>query len=150
MKNALIAFGSTTGNTAEVAEWVAEALAHKGLTVESADCAGLSTGGLCAPYDLIVFGCSTYGEDEIEIQEDFEPILDDLKNTDIDGKKVAVFGCGDSSYPHFCGAVDEIEKRVHACGGKLITHSLKIDDPHPDSRDDIVNWATALALATAA
>jgi flavodoxin I len=147
MKNALVAFGSTTGNTAEVANWIAETLGRKGLTVESADCAGLSTGGLCAPYDLIVFGCSTYGDDEIEIQEDFEPILDDLENTDISGKKVAIFGCGDSAYPHFCGSVDAIEKRVGACGGELIVTSLKVDDPHPDSQDEIIAWATGLAKA---
>jgi len=147
MTKALIAFGSTTGNTAQVADWVFEALGEKGLEVKLEDCAAAAAGGLCDTYDLIVLGSPTYGDDPIEIQEDFEPILDSLEETGISGKKVAVFGCGDSSYFHFCGAVDVIEKRVRECGGELVVDSLKIDDPHFDHEDEIRTWAAQVASA---
>lgn len=147
MTKALIAFGSTTGNTAEVAGWIAEALSEKGIDAKAEDCANARLTDLCADYDLIVLGCPTYGDDEIEIQEDFAPLLDDLEVSGIDGKKVAIFGCGDSSYFNFCGAVDVIENRVNECGGRRIVESLKIDDPHDSHRDEIVAWSGNVAAA---
>ena len=147
MAKALIAFGSTTGNTAEVANWVFDTLSANGMEVTLEDCAASDPSGLCDPYDLVVFGCPTYGDDEIEIQEDFELILDELEKSGVSGKKVAVFGCGDSSYFHFCGAVDVIEERAQACGASLAIESLKIDDPHPDHEDEIRSWSAKLAEA---
>ena len=41
---------------------------------------------------MILFGCSTWGDDEIELQDDFVPIYDDLDQAELAGKKVAVFG----------------------------------------------------------
>ncbi|HLL60788.1 MAG TPA: flavodoxin domain-containing protein, partial [Candidatus Nitrosocosmicus sp.] len=41
--------------------------------------------------------------------------------------KFAVFGCGDSSYTNFCGAVLHLEEFVQKTGGKLVTDSLRID-----------------------
>ena len=147
MTKALIAFGSTTGNTAEVADWIAASLGGKGIEAKTEDCAAAGVSGLCANYDLVVLGCPTYGDDEIEIQEDFLPLLDDLEQAGIEGKKVAVFGCGDDSYFHFCGAVDEIEKRVRQCGGELIVASLKINDPHADRKAEILAWSERIAAA---
>lgn len=147
MTKALIAFGSTTGNTAEVADWIAAALAAKGIDAKTTDCASTKLTGLCADYDLVIFGCPTYGDDEIEIQEDFAPLLDDLEVAGVEGRKVAVFGCGDSSYFHFCGAVDVIEKRVEECGGTRIVDSLKIDDPHDSRRAEILAWTGQVAAA---
>lgn len=147
MTKALIAFGSTTGNTAQVADWVFETLEKKGLDVKLEDCATVNPNGLCDTYDLIVLGCPTYGDDPVEPQEDFEPILEDLNETGISGKKVAIFGCGDSSYFHFCGAVDLIENRVKECGGQLVADSLKIDDPHYDHEDEVRAWTAQVAAA---
>lgn len=147
MTKALIAFGSTTGNTADVANWIASALSAKGIDTKTEDCATAKPTDLCDGYDLIIFGCPTYGDDEIEIQEDFAPLLDDLAIAGVDGKKVAVFGCGDSSYFHFCGAVDVIENRVGECGGTLIVESLKIDDPHDSRKDEIRAWSDRIAAA---
>lgn len=147
MTKALIAFGSTTGNTAEVADWIAAALAAKGIDAKTTDCASAKLTGLCADYDLVIFGCPTYGDDEIEIQEDFAPLLDDLEVAGVEGKKVAVFGCGDSAYFNFCGAVDVIEQRVEECGGRRIVDSLKIDDPHDSRRAEILAWSDQVAAA---
>lgn len=150
MTRALIAFGSTTGNTAEVATWVAEVLADKGIDAETEDLATAKLTGICKDYDLVVLGCPTYGDDEIEIQEDFAPLLDDLDGSGIEGKKIAIFGCGDSSYFHFCGAVDVIEERVKECGGERIVESLKIDDPHDSHRDEITAWSNRVATTASA
>lgn len=148
MPKALIAFGSTTGNTAEVASWIAANLAEKGIEAKTEDCATAKLNGLCQGYGLVILGCPTYGDDEIEIQEDFQPLLDDLGGAGVEGKKVAVFGCGDSSYFHFCGAVDVIEKEVKDCGGTLIVDSLKLDDPHASRKGEILEWSNRVAAAT--
>lgn len=148
MANALVLFGSLTGNTLEVADWIADTLTAEGLTIKSVDCAEVrNVDDLCAPYDLIVFGSPTYGDDPCEVQEDVEPVLENLEATGIGGKNVAVFGLGDSSYPHFCGAVDLIAERVAECGGMLIGDPLRVDDPHGDHADAIRAWARAVATA---
>lgn len=146
MSKVLVAFGSLTGNTMSVAEWVTETLKDEGHSTEMMDCADVSSPkGLCGPYDLIVLGSPTYGDDPCEVQEDFEPVLDALESTGVQGKRVAVFGCGDSTYTYFCGAVDMIVDRVKECGGNLIAEPLKIDDPHDDHEDEIRDWAKGVA-----
>ena len=148
MSKALVAFGSLTGNTADVAGWIVEALTAEGLTAEAVDCGNVASPvGLCAPYELVVLGSPTYGDDPCEVQEDFEPVLDALPDTGIGGKRVAVFGCGDSSYTHFCGAVDMIVERVKECGGELIGEPLRVDDPHDSDPDVVRRWAKAVAAA---
>ena len=50
MSKALVAFGSLTGNTADVAGWIVEALTAEGLTAEAVDCGNVASPvGLCAP-----------------------------------------------------------------------------------------------------
>lgn len=145
MSKALIVYGSTTGNTETAAEYIADTLSGKGLEVVTKDAANAEVAGLGDGYDLLLLGSSTWGEDEIELQDDFVPLYDDLDKAAIKDRKVAVFGCGDSSYTYFCGAVDAIEEKVGELGGNLVSDSLKIDgDPE---RDEIVSWAETVAAA---
>ncbi len=44
-------------------------------------------------YDFIIFGISTW--DFGELQEDWESIWDDIKDVDLNGKTIALFGMGD-------------------------------------------------------
>jgi len=61
------------------------------------------------------------------------------------GKRFAVFGCGDSTYDYFCGAVDAIEELIKAKGGTLVMESLKIDgDPEAE---EIREWTESVAAA---
>ena len=63
----------------------------------------------------------------------------------LNGRKVAVFGCGDSSYEYFCGAVDAIQEKVEEIGGTLITDALKIDGDLSEAKDEILEWAATVA-----
>ena len=139
MGKALVVFGSTTGNTESVAEYVAETLKSEGLAVDVKNAADVKVDGLAEGYDLVLFGCSTWGDDEIELQENFVPLYDELEKAKLDGRKVAVFGCGDSSYTHFCGAVDAIAEKAEQCGAKVVGLALKIDGD-PD-KDEAISWA---------
>ncbi len=129
----LITYGSTTGNTEFVARTAEKLLQKAGheVIIEEAD--ELTPSGLCNDYDLVLFGCSTWGDEEIELQDNFIDLFDNFDAIGASGKKAAVFGCGDSSYAHFCGAVDAIEQKLHELGADVIG-TLKIDGkPHSDA-----------------
>ncbi len=140
MKKALIVYGSTTGNTEFVADYVKKALVSEGYEVTNESADGVTANGLCDDYSLVLFGCSTWGDEEIELQDDFIPLFDEFDSINAKDKKTAVFGCGDSSYTYFCGAVDSIEQKLTAMGAEVLD-TLKIDgDPQSekDSIDDFV------------
>lgn len=143
MSKALIIYGSNTGNTETVAWHVGEALQKTGWQTVIKSAAEVSAVGLGNGYDLVLLGCSTWGDEEIELQDDFVPLLENLDKACLSGKQVAVFGCGDSSYTHFCGAVDAIEEKAGILGARLVTGSLKIDGD-PD-KNEVMAWAQAVA-----
>jgi flavodoxin short chain len=139
MAKALIVFGSTTGNTEGVADGIGKILNTHGIPTTVKNAAGVSPQGLAEGYDVVLMGCSTWGDEDVELQDDFVNIYENLEKTGLDGKKVAVFGCGDSSYTHFCGAVDAIERKAESVGARIIAGSLKIDgDPEFDA---VETWA---------
>ncbi len=129
----LIAYGSTTGNTEFVARTAEKLLLDAGHEVILEEADELSPRGLCTEFDLVLFGCSSWGEDEIELQDNFIDLFDNFDRIEASGKKTAVFGCGDSSYEHFCGAVDAIEQKLNDMGADVLD-TLKIDGkPHSDA-----------------
>ncbi len=108
-----IFYGSTMGNTENIAGQIAEKLG-----VSSADLHNVadSTAAQTAGYDLLLLGSSTWGAGEL--QDDWYDFLAALKNESLSGKKVALFGCGDSGgYPDtFCDAVGIIYDDLAATG----------------------------------
>lgn len=146
MSKALIVYGSTTGNTESVSDSIAKVLEKNSIATEIRDSADVTAEGLCNGFDVILFGCSTWGEDEIELQDDFIPLYDDLENAGLKDRKVAVFGCGDSSYTYFCGAVDAIEEKSEQLGASIIVDSLKIDGDPDD--DEVNSWAEQVVAKT--
>jgi len=142
MSKTLIVFGSTTGNTEGVSDDIAKVLENNGHSVDIQNAADISVDGMAEGYDAIFLGCSTWGDDEIELQDDFIPIFDDLDKAGLKDKKVAVFGCGDSSYEYFCGAVDVIEEKSEQLGAVMLGDTLKIDGD-PDT-DEVNAWTESV------
>ena len=138
MAKAIIVYGSETGNTESVAEVIAAALEDANLQITLKEVTQASVDELSG-YDLILLGSSTWGDDEKELQADMVDFYDDLEGADLSGKPAAAFGCGDSDYTHFCGAVDLLEKRLEQIGATLLDESLRIDGDPDD--DDARNWA---------
>ena len=145
MASTLIVYGSTTGNTSTVADMIEEVLKSAGHSVTVVDAADAAPAGLCNGYDLILFGCSTWGDEDIELQSDFASLFDSFDNIGAKGKKMAVFGCGDSSYKWFCGAVDSIEEKLEQLGATTVADGLKIDGDPDDVKADIDQWAKEVA-----
>lgn len=142
MATALIVYGSTTGNTEIVAEQISDVLKEKDIEVTMKNVVDAKVEELGNGYDLTLLGSSTWGDDEVEFQEDFEPFFEELDKAQLKEKKVAIFGCGDSSYEHFCGAVDLLEEKMEDLGVKMIGEPLRIDGDPEDSSSDITDWAT--------
>lgn len=147
MSTALIIYGSTTGNTESVADTIEADLVKASYTVKKFNVSDVEVDLLDEPYDLYLLGSSTWGDDEIELQEDFEPFYENMTpNVSLTGKKFAVFGCGDSSYEYFCGAVDVIEDRIEKLGASLVCDSLRIDGEPEETQinewtQDVINAA---------
>ena len=142
--SALIVYGSTTGNTEFVAGVAERVLSDAGAVVRKMDASDAQPAGLCKEYDLVLFGCSTWGDDSVELQDDFIPLFESFDSIDAKGKTVAVFGCGDSSYTHFCGAVDAIAQRLGELGAEVLD-TLKIDGDPQAEKEEIESWVKAVA-----
>lgn len=95
MKQVGIFFGSSSGNTATIAERILERLGK--------DRADLRDVEQSAPedllgYSLLILGIPTWGTGKT--QEDWEKLIPLLATLDLTGRKVALFGLGDQeSYP---------------------------------------------------
>jgi flavodoxin I len=100
-----------------------------------------------ADYDAIVFGCSTWGEGEL--QDDFIDFYDGMDGVSLEGKKAAVFGPGDSEdYPDtFCEAVDILEDALKNSGALIVTESFKVDGDVEPAFGDAEAWGSKVAEA---
>ncbi len=142
---AIIIYGSTTGNTETMSETVKEALEDNGIETVIQNVTDVSVNDLKGEYDFILLGCPAYGDEEVELQEDFDEFYENMDGLDLKGKKFAVFAPGDSSYEHFCGSVDLLEEKLKELGGDIVEDGLKVDGDPDDSETEIVQWIAGLA-----
>jgi len=112
-------YSTSTGNTETVAGYIAEATG-----LEAVDIADL-TGDAIAGYDGIIVGAPTWhtGADTERsgtAWDDF--IYGDLTGLDLKGKKVAIFGLGDSAgySDNFCDAMDELASTFKKQGATIV------------------------------
>lgn len=135
MKKTGIFFGSTTGSTESVADKIATQLG-----IGPADIHNVANTGPEAvkPYEVLLLGCSTWGVGEM--QDDWNNFLFKLKDMDLKGKTVALFGCGDAEIysDSFCDALGLIYHELQHTG---CTFSGEVDttDYHYDSSAAVIN-----------
>lgn len=111
-----IFYGSTTGNTAEVANKIAQDLGVAAADIH--DVANTAPSQV-APYDVLLLGSSTWGSGEL--QDDWYDFLNGLSVLDLKGKKIGLFGCGDETMSDtFCGAVGILFERLQKTGAEFI------------------------------
>lgn len=106
-------FGSTEGNTENVAEQIQKELGSEKVKIHNVRYASADD---VQKYDTLIFGCPTW---EIgELQDDWETFIDILDDVNFSGKKVTYFGLGDAeNYPNtFVDAIGIIHERLQDKG----------------------------------
>lgn len=124
MKPTVVIYGSSTGTCQAIAEKIASKLG-----VEAIDVTGL-TADVVNNHDNLILGTSTWGSGDM--QDDWYDGVEILKNADLSGKTVALFGCGDSeSYSDtFCNGMSELRQAVEGANiiGAVSTDGYTFDD----------------------
>lgn len=144
MSKILVVYGSSTGNTESIAHKLRDILVDAGQEVDVRNAAEVSAPGLADGFDAVLLGCSAWGMDELELQDDFAPLFEEMGSMNLSGKKLAAFASGDSGYEHFCGAVPAIEAKGRDLGAVIMTEGLKVEGDASAAPDDIRDFAGAV------
>jgi len=127
-----VLFATQTGNTEGVAGKIAEAAG-----VEAADIGEYAAEDL-SEYDGLIVGCPTWntGADEYRSGTAWDDIIDDIKGLSMNGKPVAVFGCGDAQGygDNFCDGIEELHETFSAAGAKMIGYVDASGYQHAESK----------------
>ena len=87
MSKVLIIFGSTTGNTESIASKIGTLLEGAGVTAEVKNAADISDAtDIAKDYDAVLMGASCWGDEDIELQDDFQPVFDQIGSMGLSGK----------------------------------------------------------------
>lgn len=114
-------FGTNTGNTEEVVDILKEKLEENDFEVDIHDMASASVDEF-GDYESLIMACPTWNDGEL--QDDWDAVLDDMKEFDFSGKKVAFLGLGDQDgYPdYFVDAIGMLADVVADKGGTIVGH----------------------------
>jgi flavodoxin I len=131
--NILLIYATNSGTTQVVAEFIADALTKAGHTMTVQEAQKTNPEDL-KNFKLVLLGSPSWDFNGMEgmPHEEFLPLMEKLHEMKFTGKQFAIFGLGDKSYKHFCGAVDHLEKLVADMGGTLAIPSLRIDNYYAD------------------
>ena len=151
MNATIVIYGSSTGTCEAIAEKIASKLGCEAVNVQDL------TADIITNHQNLILGTSTWGAGEL--QDDWYDGLKTLQSSDLKGKTIAIFGCGDcatysdtfvggmgeryngikDSGAHFIGSVatdgytfDDSEAVIN---GKFI--GLPLDDINEDDKTDI-------------
>lgn len=127
MKKTVIIYGTSTGVCEDLANRIGTKLGVDNIiNVTNLD------DNVIADNENLILGTSTWGAGEV--QDDWYDGLKIIKSANLNGKTVALFGCGDSeSYPDtFVGRMAEIYHAVTDAGAQVIgavaTEGYTFDD----------------------
>ena len=162
MSNAIVIFGSTTGVAEDVANRIASKIGTTAISVSDLNA------DVIAANDVLILSSSTWGYGDL--QDDWYDGVELLKTSKLTGKRVAVFGCGDSSSysDTFCDAMSIIARAAVDAGATLVGSvstdgytfdssasavdgrfvGLAIDEVNENDKTDgrIASWVATLGL----
>jgi len=143
MKNICVIYGSSTGTCQGLAEKIGQQL---GVQDDGIIDVQNLTADVVNKYDVLILGTSTWGAGEM--QDDWYDGVKVLKQAGLQGKTVAVFGCGDSeSYSDtFCGGMAELYNAAKEAGAKMIGHVSADGYTYDDSEAVVDGEFVGLAL----
>ena len=121
-----IYFATTTGKTEDIAERLHGLFSTAESPKDLADLPNLSE---FASLDGIICGIPTWntGADSERSGTAWDSLLDNIGSLDLKGKKVAIFGLGDSSTytENFCDAMEELHSYFVKSGASMVGYVAK-------------------------
>jgi flavodoxin I len=133
MSKTIVVYGSSTGTCESIAQTLGEKLGADVIDVANLTAADVQGA------DNLVLGTSTWGAGEM--QDDWYDGVKVLKEAGLSGKKVAVFGCGDSSSysDTFCGGMRELYDAAKEAGATMVGDDVPTDGYTYDDSDSVVD-----------
>ena len=128
MKKTVVVYGSSTGVCENIANIIGEKLGAEVINVSD------FSNDTVSNYDNLILGTSTWGAGEL--QDDWYDGLNVLKEADLSGKTVALFGCGDSqSYSDtFCDSLATIKEQMAGTGCTFVGEVTPKDYSYDETR----------------
>lgn len=143
MNKTCIIYGSSTGTCQDLASRIAAKLG-----VDNADVfdAGSISAEQLEGYQNLVLGTSTWGAGEM--QDDWYDGVKAVKAANLNGKTVAIFGCGDSEgySDTFCGGMGELYNAAKEAGAKVVGQVSTDGYTYDDSEAVVDGQFVGLAL----
>lgn len=114
MKKTVVVYGSSTGTCEAIAEKIGAKLGAEVMNVQDL------TADVVAANENLILGTSTWGAGEL--QDDWYDGLKVLQSADLNGKVIALFGCGDcESYGDtFVGGLGELYDGIKQSGARIV------------------------------
>lgn len=114
MNKTIVIYGSSTGTCENIAEKIAQKLGCEALNVQEL------TADVISENQNLILGTSTWGAGEL--QDDWYDGVSTLKSAHLNGKTIALFGCGDAeSYGDtFVGGMGELYDAVKDSGARIV------------------------------
>jgi flavodoxin len=147
--NIYIMYATNSGSTYTAAKVIKESLEEAGhhVSLNNARECQLSD---CLNADFVIWGSPSWKweDDEGAPHEAFIERMQQEASIDFASKRFAVYGCGDSDYTYFCGAVDKLSTFIREHHGEIVTEPLRLDGFFFNldaSVESAQNWATELS-----
>lgn len=129
-------YASQGGTTEDVAEMISKMIDIPKLDIDDVKDVQDFT-----QYDALIIGAPTHNTlaDKYRSDTGWDDIIDEVREIDLTGKKVAVFGLGDSNcYPEgFCDAMEELHNVFQSAGASMLGYVDSSGYEHSESKSDI-------------
>ncbi|WP_028563079.1 flavodoxin [Paenibacillus pinihumi] len=147
MSTIIVVFASMSGNTEEMADAITAGIREAGIEPVVKEVMDTNASELEA-YDGIILGAYTWGDGELP--DEFLDFYEEMDEINLEERKIAVFGSGDSSYPIFGAAVDILSAKLEERGGKKVLDGLKIElNPSADEKQDCIQYGKSFVESLA-
>ena len=142
-----IYFATTTGKTEDIAERIAGLLNGVETPKDMSDVDDLNE--LC-DHDAIICGIPTWntGADSERSGTAWDTILEEIGELSLSGKKVAIFGLGDSSTytENYCDAMEELHRYFQKAGATMVGYVSTSDYTFDESKSVVGSSFCGLPL----
>ena len=145
MSKIQIVFGSNSGNTAMVCDFIGRQLQAAGHEVKI-DRGEHYPEDQLTGHDCLILACSTYEHGELEDHFKFS-FCPRIQGLDLDGQKCVVVGLGDSKYDtdYNVESAAILENYVETHNGELLMEALRINkSPLPQLETKVQKWTENL------